>query len=221
VANGRTVWGVGTTRTIRAHWVLHELGLEYETRAIQSRTGETQTDEYLRMNPRGKIPLLVEGDLVLAESGAIAAHLADTHAPGKLAPAPGSRERAIHDQWCFFILMELDATSLYVVRRHDGLPEIYGDAPMAVESSLVYFRRQLEVAEAELADGRSFLLGEDFQVADIHLTSCLLWASAVSETLSDSLMAYRGRTTSRPAFQAANAINFPPEVMAALSANQK
>ena len=114
----RTVWGIGTARTLRVHWILHELGLPYDTRAIQSRTGETQTEEYLALNPRGKIPTLVEDDLVLAESGAIAAYLADAHAPGRFAPPPGTRERAVHDQWCVFVLMELDATSLYVVRRH-------------------------------------------------------------------------------------------------------
>ncbi len=212
----RTLWGIGTTRTLRAHWVLQELGLAYETRSIQSRTGETQTDEFLRLNPRGKIPLLVEDDLVLAESGAIAAYLADSYAPGQLAPTRGTRERAIHDQWCFFTLMELDATSLYVVRRHRDLPEIYGEAPAAVESSLAYFRRQLEVVEAELSDGRTHLLGDEFQLADVHLTTCLLWASVVGESLSDNLMTYRNRTTGREAYQSAAGINFPPEVMRSL-----
>ena len=56
------VWGVGTPRTMRAHWVLQELALPYETRAIGSRTGETQSDDFLALNPRGKIPVLQLGD---------------------------------------------------------------------------------------------------------------------------------------------------------------
>ena len=56
--NTLEVWGVGTTRTLRVHWMLHELGIDYETHRIQSRTGETQTAEYLALNPKGKIPTL-------------------------------------------------------------------------------------------------------------------------------------------------------------------
>ena len=51
------LWGARTPRTLRAHWVLHELGLEYEKRPIGSRTGETQTPEFKRLNPREKIPV--------------------------------------------------------------------------------------------------------------------------------------------------------------------
>ena len=219
MSEDRKVHGVGTLRTMRVHWTLHELGLLYETVPVESRSGETQTDEFLRLNPRGKIPVLTEGDFVLVETGAIAAYLADAHAPGRLIPEAGTRERAVHDQWVFFTLMELDATSLYVVRRHGGLPEIYGEAPVAVESSLAYFRRQLEVAEAEFADGRTHLSGDDFRVADIHLTTCLDWAQFLREPLPDRLAAYRERTIARPAYQAAFAVNFPPEIMQALAAS--
>ena len=55
------LWGVGTSRTVRAHWALAELGLAYETRAIGPRTGETKTAEYTRLNPRQKVPLLQDG----------------------------------------------------------------------------------------------------------------------------------------------------------------
>ena len=64
------LWGAGTTRTMRAHWILHELGLEYERHPIGSRTGETQTPEFTKLNPREKIPLLQDGDLTVAESAA-------------------------------------------------------------------------------------------------------------------------------------------------------
>ncbi len=47
-----TLWGVGTSRTVRPHWALAELGLRYETRAIGPRTGETKTQEYTKLNPR-------------------------------------------------------------------------------------------------------------------------------------------------------------------------
>ncbi len=62
-----TLWGVGTSRTIRAHWMLLELGLEYESRPIGSRTGETMTDEFMRLNPRHKIPVRERGDHSILE----------------------------------------------------------------------------------------------------------------------------------------------------------
>ena len=56
---------------MRAHWMAHELELDYEPRLIGSRTGETQTNAFRALNPKGKIPVLEDDDLVLTESGAI------------------------------------------------------------------------------------------------------------------------------------------------------
>jgi glutathione S-transferase len=72
------LWGVGTSRTIRAHWAMAELGLAYETRPIGARTGETQTAEYTQLNPRQKIPLLQDDDFCIGESAAIVAYLSRT-----------------------------------------------------------------------------------------------------------------------------------------------
>jgi len=70
-----TLWGVGTSRTIRPHWAMHELGLAYETKPIGPRTGETKTAEYTKLNPRQKVPLLQDGDFCIGESAAIVAYL--------------------------------------------------------------------------------------------------------------------------------------------------
>ena len=78
MAHDLTVWGVGTSRTMRVHWMLVELGLEYECHPIQSRTGETLTDEFKRLNPRHKIPVLRHGSFVLTESAAIIQYLSET-----------------------------------------------------------------------------------------------------------------------------------------------
>ena len=83
-----TLWGVGTSRTIRAHWAMAELGLDYETRAIGARTGETQTAEYTRLNPRQKIPLLQDDDFCIGESAAIVAYLSRTYSQGRISLIP-------------------------------------------------------------------------------------------------------------------------------------
>ena len=55
MANDLTLWGAGTSRTMRAHWMLLELGLDYQFHPIGSRTGETQTNEFKRFHPRQKV----------------------------------------------------------------------------------------------------------------------------------------------------------------------
>src|SRR5258706_8011637 len=130
------LWGSGTSRTIRPHWMLLELGLDYESRPIQSRTGETLTDEFMRLNPRHKIPVLQHRSLVITESAAIIQYLAETFpAPDLIYVPTNAEERAAMNEWCYFIMCELDAGSLYVMRRHEGSPQIYGAAPVAVESA--------------------------------------------------------------------------------------
>ena len=59
------LWGNRASRAFMVHWALHELGLPYEKRLVGSRTGETQTDEFLRMHPAGKIPVLEDGEFVV------------------------------------------------------------------------------------------------------------------------------------------------------------
>jgi glutathione S-transferase len=110
-------------------------------------------------------------------------------------------------------MTELDATALYVLRRHGDLSEIYGEAPKALDSAREYFRRQASVVEAELRDGRTFLLGETFGVADVLLATTLVWAVFYAETLSETLEAYRVRTTSRESYGQAFQANFPPAVL--------
>ena len=68
MGNKLILWGVGTKRTIRAHWALHELDLPYECRPIMSRSGETKSTEFTALNVRQKIPLLEDGDFVLEKA---------------------------------------------------------------------------------------------------------------------------------------------------------
>lgn len=204
------VWGVGTGRCMRAHWALAELGLDYETKPIRSRSGETLTPEYTALSPSQKIPLLQDGDFTLSESGAILTYLADTYDMREppLAPRAG-RARARYNEWCSFIGMELDATSLYVLRRHKYLPEIYGEALVACAVAADYFRRLMGRVEAALGDGRATLMGADFTGADIILTTCLDWALGYEIGLADTVLAYRARMNDREPYAKARAICYP------------
>lgn len=110
-----TLWGVGTSRTVRPHWALHELGLKYDTQAIGPRTGETKTNDYTKLNPRQKVPLLQDGDFCIGESAAIVAYLSRTYSTPDNSLIPETqRDYASWLEWSFFIVTELDSTSLHV-----------------------------------------------------------------------------------------------------------
>ncbi len=213
MSGDRILWGVSTTRTIRAHWALHELGLPYTRRPILPRSGETKTAEYTALNPRQKIPLLQDGDLTIGESAAIIAYLARTYATEARSLMPSTAQaQAKWLEWCFFIVTELDSTSLYVMRRHGtnkGLAHIYGSAPEVVQQAADYFRHQLSHVDNTLRDGRSYLMGDQFTTADILLTTCLTWARDYGVGVCESALPYVERTTARPAYQAARVANTP------------
>jgi glutathione S-transferase len=204
------LWGVGTSRTLRAHWALRELGLDYECRPILPRTGETQTQEFTELNPRRKIPLLQDGDFTIAESPAIAAYLSNVYGTPENTLIPSdSREQASWLEWCFYAATELDATSLYVMRRHGDLKHIYGDSPIALESAAGYFATQLRHAEQALQDGRPFLVGGRFTTADMLLATCLTWAVNYRVPVTAACLTYMKRMTSRSAYRASVAANTP------------
>jgi glutathione S-transferase len=208
-----SLWGVGTSRTIRAHWALHELDLTYHTRPIQARTGETKTPEFTALTARQKIPLLQDNDLVITESAAIVTYLSDAYGqPNNRLLPENIRERARCLEWCFFVISELDATSLYVMRRHGDLRHIYGDAPVANAAAAAYFGQQMRSVERALADGRPHLSGQHFTAADMLLSTCITWAVRYGVAVSPVVAAYNDRITARPAYARARASNVPPPV---------
>ena len=207
--NELTVWGVGTSRTIRVLWTLAELGLEYELHPIGSRTGETQSADFLRLNPRHKIPVLQHGSFVITESAAILQYLNETFPHPQIYLPSDARGRARLAEWCYFIMTELDAGSLYVVRRHAGLKHVYGDAPSAVEAGKSYFLHNVEAMAPRIGVETPFLLGDKLSTADILMMTCLEWALVEKLALPDGVMKYRNRLAGRPGFKTALAKNFP------------
>jgi glutathione S-transferase len=208
MSGGLILWGVTTTRTLRAHWALAELDLPYERRPIRPRTGETKTDEFTRLTARQKIPLLQDGDLILTESAAIVAYLSDRYGSekNKLYPLDPA-ERAVCLEWNFFVISELDAASLYVIRRHDALKHIYGHAPVANEAAAEYFGAQMRSVDRALEDGRRFITGNRFSSADILLSTCLSWAADYGVPISQAAQEYNARITARPTYARATEQN--------------
>jgi glutathione S-transferase len=195
---------------MRPHWALHELSLPYDLRAIQTRSADAQTAEFTALNSRQKIPVLQDGEFVITESAAIVAYLSERYANTDNALLPvGESDRARWLEWCFFIMTELDASSLYVIRRHTGMKDVYGDAPAAVEAARAYFLKQLQCVVEVLTPNSGYLMGDRFTTADILLTTCLTTAIRDEISLPGICIEYLTRTTMRPAYQAACTANYP------------
>ncbi len=202
------LWGAGTTRTFRPIWIAEELGLEFEHVAFGPRTGETQTDEYTRLNPKQKIPYLIDGKVRLSESVAISRYLIERYGSSSTITAPSClEERAREDEWVCYVYGELDETSLYVMRRHGDLKAIFGDAPEAVRSAEAYARKHLSVIADHLSD-RTYVLRDSLGIVDILLVSCLDWAVHYGIELPGLLGQYRDRIAQREAYQRAFAANY-------------
>ena len=204
----RTLCGVATSRTLRGHWALHELALDYTCEPVHARTDNMNAPEFLALNPRRKIPVLCDDGVTVCESAAIVTYLAERYGCNTTLAYPSNAvERARYHEWMSFICMELDATSLYVVRRHEYLADIYGHAPIATTSARVYFERMINAAVDVLASEPPYLMGEIFTGVGILMTTCLLWAQRYELSLPTEMMAYCVRTTSRPAYAQATLAN--------------
>ena len=203
-ANGLVLWGATTSRTLRAHWALAELGLDYQSRPIEPRSGETKTPEYTALTARQKIPLLQDRGLTITESAAIVAYLSDAYAQdhNRLVPI-GAVPRAKCMEWCFFIISEVDAASLYVIRRHQDLKHIYGDAPQANLAAAGYLQQQMRAIDRQLADGRRFLLDDRFSAADLLLSTCISWAGRYGLPVSSAAITYNSGLTTRETYRQA------------------
>lgn len=90
------------SRAVTTHWMLTELDAEYEQVVVDFTAGETSTPEYRAINPMGKIPALVDGDVVVTEAAAVCAYLADKYIDRGLAPPVGSVQRGRYYRYLFY-----------------------------------------------------------------------------------------------------------------------
>ena len=162
----------GPTRSIRARWTLQELGVEFEPITVNLVAGEHRRPEFLKINPAGKLPVLVDGDLVLTESVAIVLYLADKYPENGLLPADLTG-RAQVNRWLLFAATELEQP-LWRISRHTALyPEdkrLPGDVTLARQE----FKEMAAVLEKHL-EGRQFVVGDRATVADFVMAYTLDW----------------------------------------------
>lgn len=178
------------------HIVLRELGLQFEAVKVDLGTKRTADGkDFNAINPKGYVPALqLDDGRVLTEGPAIVQYLADRKPEAKLAPANGTLERYKLQEWLNFIATELHKPvgSLF----NPSLPE---EVRRSTKDRIAV---RLKWLDAELSR-RSFIMGEQFTVADAYLFTILSWADHVKVDVSPyaALKAFQGRVGSRPSVQ--------------------
>lgn len=182
------------------HLLLEEMGVPYTLREVDRANDEHKSPAYLKLNPNGLIPVLVDGDLVLYETAAILMHLADCH-PG-FAPAPGTPERAEYYKWMVWLTNTLQAMLI-----HYFYPErMATDAADTKARAEARIAPMLDQLDAELArHGGPWLLGQHYTAVDPLAFMLCRWTrmQARPAKTRPALGAYLQRVLERPATQRA------------------
>ena len=210
-----TVHHLNNSRSQRILWLMEELGLDYEIKRYERDKTTMRAPASLRtVHPLGKSPVITEGDVTVAESGAIIEYLIERHGKGRLAPAVGTPDRLRYTYWLHFaegtamppLVMKL------VFNRIETGPMPFFIRPIAKKISATVkntfinpeLAQQLNYMETEIAK-TGWFAGPEFSAADIQM-SFPLEAAASRGGLNAShpkLMDFLKRIHARPAYQRA------------------
>ncbi len=196
------IYHAPNTRGIRAIWLCEELNVPYEVIHIDFSPAYRATPEWRALNPVGKVPVLVDGDLTMFESGAMVDHILALHDNGGLLPAPGTHDYALCRQWSWFAESTL-ARPLGEIVNHGR--EFPGDAAIPAVLEEMKNRSALAAeAVAEHMQDREYLLPTGFTAADIMMGySLFLVEMLIPERMPAGLKPYYERLRSRPGFEIA------------------
>lgn len=184
--------------SLSPHIVLRETGAKFDLVKVDLATRKTDGgDDFLRINPRGYVPALqLDDGSVLIEGPAIVQYLADQSPTTKLAPAAGDRKRYELQSWLTFIGTEV----------HKQFSPLFNPAAPDAQktASIENLKRRFTYLSKEL-EGRPFLLGDTYSVADVYLFVVLSWSAFVKLDLSPwpALTRYQQTIGARPAVAAA------------------
>ena len=182
------------SRAALTHWLLEELGIDYEIKPVAYDDGSMRTPEFLAINPMGKIPVIVDGDTIVTETSAIAIYLCDKYkTPNDLAPGLNDPRRGEYLRWVVYQSAAIDPammqanTKVEIARQSAG----WGSVELVVD-----------VLEDRVSKANPYLFGEWFTAADVLIGGALGWATQFGMfPAKPGIKAYVERVQSRPAFQ--------------------
>lgn len=188
------------------HILLEEIGEPYERVLVDRMANAHKAPGYLRLNPNGLLPVLVDGDLVVYETAAVALHLCDHHPQAQLAPALGTAERSQFYKWLAWLTNTLQATLIVYF-----YPERWVDAGNAAAAAEVKRHAQQKVAgllkqlDQELQrHGGPWFMGARYSALDAYVFTLCRWTRNFSQDRARELPhlgPYLGRMLERPALQ--------------------
>jgi len=201
--------------SLMPHILLEELGVPFELALVDRSRNAQKSPEYLKLNPNGLIPVLVDGELVLYETAAILMHLADTHPGARLLPPLGSAERAHAYKWLCWLTNTLHANltvyfypERYLASGHAGAAaEVREAAERRITAMLDQLDTQLQ------GSGGPWLLGQAYTAADCMAFVLCCWTRNFKRPANSfpAIAAYLQRMRERPAVQRAVATEQLPE----------
>jgi len=187
----------GLVRDLRVRWALEEAGLPYKTRLLEQGAGDKP--EYRALQPFGQVPIFMEDDFVLFESGAIVLHIGERS--DALLPKD-AKARARATQWVIAALNSIEPSVMNVA----AIDAFYADqewAKLRRPSAEAFVRHRLASLSKALSD-KPYLDGDRFTAGDLMMATVLRILRHTDIVTSDQrLAAYVERCTSRPAFQRA------------------
>jgi glutathione S-transferase len=186
--------------SLAPHMLLEEIGAPYALRLVDRTQGAHKSAEYLKLNPNGLIPVLVDGELVLYESAAICLHLVDQHPQAGLAPAVATPARAHFYKWLMWLTNTLQPAIIAYY-----YPERWADTPDAVAQVQASAERRvgelLDLLDAELArHGGPWLLGDQCSAVDFFALMLCRWTRSFARPARSlpHLGPYLSRMLERP-----------------------
>lgn len=182
------------SRAVTTHWMLTELDVEHEQILIDFPAGENDAPEYRAINPMGKVPTLIDDDVVITETAAICAYLADRFPEKGMAPDPASTLRGSYYRYLFFpgtTLEPMFTTKLLGFADYPAQSAGWGD-----------MERCLAAVES-MTPEVDWVLGAQFTAADVVFGGMLDFAVQFGWLTSPSpkVVAYVRRIKDRPAYQ--------------------
>jgi glutathione S-transferase len=199
------IYHVTGTRGMRVIWLCEELGIDYEVTKIDFSAEFRGSDEWRALSPVGKVPIMVDGDMVMFESGAMVQYVLAKYADGKLVPSLNSPQYGHYLQWLWFAEATFSRPLGEMVNHGRAFP---GDARIdAVVAEMAGRAEACAQAVADAVQDRDYLLGNEFTAADIMMGyTIMLVETFTPELFPEALQPYWQRLQARTAFQTARAL---------------
>lgn len=186
------------SRAANVVWMLEEVGCEYALEYVDLRAGAQKQAGFRAVNRMGKLPTLVDEDVVVTEAAAIGLYLADRYAPGRLAPAVDSPARGPYLRWSFYAPSVIEPCCMAHTAGWEYRP---GSAGWGT------YEDMLDTIGGAIGDG-PWLLGDDFSMADVVFGGTVRWMTMFGMLeRRPEYAAYVERLDARPAWKRSREIN--------------